>query len=104
MGIYINPREETKEEFLEKYGSLMTQRDVEVFEYRAETHKEHTMICLVDNGIFTAAGVVFNEREREAFSRLEDGRPKKWYLVPINVLNRGGLTKSEIKMVENRGL
>lgn len=38
------------------------------------------MVCLVDNGDFTAAGVCWCRREMSAFS-VEDGRPKRWFLV-----------------------
>ena len=39
------------------------------------------LICLVDNGPFTAAMVVYNKGEFEEASRSSDPRPKRWFLL-----------------------
>jgi len=41
----------------------------------------HVPVCLVDNGMFTAAAVAFDKRELEAFTQPTDFRPKQWFLV-----------------------
>lgn len=35
-------------------------------------------ICVVNNGPFEAAGIVFSDGEKEAFSLPDDPRPKIW--------------------------
>lgn len=76
MGYYINPPDMTKEEFLEKHG---TETDDPRFD------SETFPVCLVNNGPFTAAGIAYDAKERDAFLR-PDGRPKKWYQVPREAL------------------
>ncbi len=39
------------------------------------------LICVVDNGIFDAAGYCYNEGEFKVFSKF-DGRPKTWLIYP----------------------
>ncbi len=39
------------------------------------------LVCVVDNGIFAAAGYAYDEREFEDFNR-PDGRPKTWLVYP----------------------
>ena len=43
-------------------------------------------VCLVDNGPFTAAGIVFSESEFYNITLSEDNRQKSWYLVKITDL------------------
>lgn len=94
MGLYINPTDCTKEEWLAKNGeaidvmiygdSLQEQRAGIEYEL-SEQDEEYVPVCLVDNGAFTAAGICTNTRELSAFLR-EDGRPKLWFLVPVQAL------------------
>lgn len=79
MGFYVNT-EEGKETFLKRVGE------------RVNTPTTYDSIpatlaavCLVDNGIFTAAGVVFSQDELDAFT-FPDPRPKTWYLVERDAL------------------
>jgi hypothetical protein len=76
MGYYINPKNQTKEEFLLKYGEQIQE----------PTHHESKdgtklVVCLFDNGWMTAAGIVVDERELQAFTIPTDDRPKKWFWV-----------------------
>lgn len=81
MGCYINPRSETKEDFLRAKG----ERCLGV---PAVNLKEDKLaVCLVNNGPFTAAAVAFSQRELEEFAR-EDGRPKAWFYVKIDDLKQ----------------
>ena len=81
MGVYINPRDMSKEEWLAKNACQILSR-------APETHREgdKIVVCLIDNGRFTAAGVAFDERELKDFAR-EDGRPKIWLRVPLAKLH-----------------
>ena len=73
MGCYINPKGMDKEVWLMD-NAVPTRGPQPITE-------THVPVCLVDNGMFTAVGVAFNEREVEAFNSPGDNRPKQWFLV-----------------------
>ncbi len=75
MGQYINPPDMTKEAWL-------TQHATEVEPVYPLGDVSQSLICLVDNGLFTAAAVVFDEREWREFTDREDPRSKRWFVVP----------------------
>lgn len=79
MGLYINPENMTKEQWLkENYMEMLLAAPPRLpFDFPKTVH-----VCLVDNGPFTAAGVIFSQRELEAFSYPSDNRRKIWFLVP----------------------
>lgn len=74
MGCYINPENESKEAFLKRHGRSVT--------WPLKITDTHVPVCLVDNGLFTAAAVAWCESELQAFQRPGDNRPKQWYIVP----------------------
>ncbi len=78
MGYYINPPNETKEEFLEREASLLSDEDMG---FSLFLDNDDALVCLIDNGIFTAAGVVYNVTEFHAFTDPTDPRPKRWYII-----------------------
>lgn len=73
MGCYVNPPNQTKEQFLREKGER-TAGPKPVTE-------THLPVCLVDNGMFTAAAVGFCEEEVTDFQNPRDTRPKQWYYV-----------------------
>lgn len=80
MGYYINPKNgQTKEAWLVEHGTHIAQPKV---------HRDgaNGVVCLVDNGFMTAAGIAYDQRELEAFSLPDDHRPKRWFAVPIDKL------------------
>lgn len=77
MGYYINPTDRTKEQWLAKHGQLASPSDL--------IADDHCLVCLVDNGAFTAAGVCYDKYEQDAFS-LPDERPRWWYAVSRSAL------------------
>lgn len=80
MGIYVNPTDgSTKEQWLAKHGEQIARPSWPPPQGRA-------IVCLVDNRIFTAAGVCDTERELRAFTGPTDHRPKKWFTVPCAAL------------------
>ena len=77
MGVYINPKNETKEEFLEREGEPVDHTKIKFDELT-----DRLPVVLVSNLYFTAAGVVYNQREWDDWlSCHDDGRPKRYYLV-----------------------
>jgi len=75
MGFYINPPNESKEVFLRREGRLE-------MDPKWPVEKDHFLVCLVDNGPFTAAAIAYKESEfKEFFSNPDDLRPKRWFLV-----------------------
>jgi len=74
MGCYVNPTNESKEEFLAREGRRVSVQDAAITETEMP-------VCLVDNGFFKAAAVGYCEDEIAAFAN-PDGRPKTWFMVP----------------------
>lgn len=80
MGCYINPKGMTKEQFLKKYGERVDR----VPEWQT-IPQDKLPVCIVDNTMFTAAGVCYDEHEIEEFlvDLGIDGRPHAWFIVPV---------------------
>lgn len=78
MGIYINPENMSKENWLAEHA---TRGPSEIMPNIETIPVKHRRVCVVDNGAFTAAGVAFDEDEAAAFNYF-DGRPKFWFIVP----------------------
>lgn len=80
MGFYINPKNMSKEDWLRRNGMGVTQAS-------ASKHSAGDggdfVVCLVDNGDFTAAGIAYNDGERDSFLFRDTGeqRPRQWFLV-----------------------
>lgn len=79
MGYYINPKDMSKEEWLRKHAILQTNGDPGVL-FRTIRPDQH-MVCMVDNGGFTAAGIAYNQGEYNAFNYPNDERTKTWFVV-----------------------
>lgn len=79
MGLYINPVGQSKEQWLKERGVEV--RDIGgMFSAGQEMEPKHYPVCLVHNGLFTAAAICFSQSEYEAFA-WPDGRLKRWFLV-----------------------
>lgn len=79
MGYYVNPRGETKEQFLRREGIMMPPDRLDWKDVPAG----FLPVVLIDNGLFTAAGVAYDEAELKAFTRMDDRRPRQIFLVKI---------------------
>lgn len=82
MGLYVNPASESKEHWLQRHardvhhdGAAVTGR-----RYDEILAAGQVPLVLVDNGIFTALGVLYSQREAADFAR-DDGRPKVFVTV-----------------------
>ena len=81
MGSYVNPPSQPKEQFLEEHGFVLPQ------EARfSDAPKDHMIVVLVQNPLFSAAGICFDEQEFARFMDPRDVRPKKLFAVPISDL------------------
>ena len=78
MGLYINPTDKSKEEWLAAYPEV----NPKVTGYVGGSER---LVCLVDNGRFTSAAVIINAAD---FNLWENGgwRHQIWYKVPISAL------------------
>jgi hypothetical protein len=93
MGVYINPKTCSKEQWLASNGEKIVGRVPTLTE-----RPGFMPVCLVDNGPFTAAAVAYQEGELSAFSDPQDHRPKQWFLVETTKL----LEVSDLAKVLNR--
>lgn len=84
MGCYVDPKNETKEDFLEREGREV-ESDYISKNYKMIKEKGDLPVVLCDNGPFTAAGVAYTEREFERFVRY-DNRPKRFFVVSVEKL------------------
>lgn len=83
MGYYVDPPDMTKEEWLKKFGTLITESMAGL--HSAEG-SDLLVVCLVNNGEFTAAGIAHDDNRRDYFL-VPDGRPRRWYLVQRKLLD-----------------
>jgi len=77
MGYYVNPEEVTKEEWLVKNATPLT--EMLLVDWQAVRDENMLPVVLINNGAFTAAGIAFSKSELEAFTSPDDYRPKKYY-------------------------
>lgn len=83
MGYYVNPRNESKEAFLNREG--ISAPDAPKITWDS-VPKGFLPVVLVDNGPFTAAAIAYCKEELEYFTRLEDTRPRKIFVVRVEKL------------------
>lgn len=85
MGFYVNPENGmTKERWLETYGDRVSEDSAR---QHSAGFQNKLAVCLVDNGWMTAAGIAYDDHERNAFMH-PDTRTKKWFLVPKALLDQ----------------
>ena len=82
MGMYINPADTSKEDWLVQHGEKTATP--------CAISDTHLPVCLVSNGFFNAAAVAYSPSELAEFSRPGDRRPKVWYKVSIADLRAVG--------------
>jgi len=88
MGCYINPKIGTKEEWINTHGELIS--NVEFFVSYDFKNKRHLPVVLIDNGAYTAAGILYNKVEFIRFMSSvldwEDTRPFILLIAPVEKL------------------
>ncbi len=81
MGAYINPKDMTKERWLDEFA----EKRLPSPNFEA-TPDGYLPVVLVDNGIFTAAGIAYSPDELAVFNT-PDGREKEWFIAKIDDLH-----------------
>ena len=76
MGLYMET--EYKYDWLIK-NALEIKKNDEIKDYEIK-------VCLIDNGFFYTAGVMFNQREFDYVSMLTDEREQKWFKVKKEII------------------
>lgn len=79
MGIYIDPVNQTKEDWLKENAEEITVTWDNIPD-------KHLIVVLVNNGPFTAAAICYSKREYAEFTRNDDYRPKRYFIAPISKL------------------
>lgn len=85
MGIYVNPPGESNEQWLESHAEYLGDRYNCVPAWHLIPEGK-AVVCLVDNGGFKAAAIVFDRTEYGRIVEDQDSRPKRWYLADIEQL------------------
>jgi hypothetical protein len=77
MGIYLNPRDCSKEQFLDENAIEVNLADAQ----RHVFGGADVLVILVDNGPFTAAAVATSPQEMNTFLNPNDYRPKQYFII-----------------------
>lgn len=86
MGYYINPKAGSKESFLRNNAVALDEApSADDIDWQK---KDVLPVCLVDNGMFNAAGIAYSPGELEAFDLPDDDRPKSWFLIETKLLGK----------------
>jgi len=87
MGLYVNPRTGTKEEWLIKHGIEMSREmALEWAENVINWGGPSSLVCLVANSLFSAAEIATHPARVSDWVRKADPRPKKFYCADIEDL------------------
>lgn len=84
MGLYINflkaeDNDSAKVEWLTNHAAVQANAP----NWESAIANEALPICLVNNGMFCAAGICYNHAEFQRFVQDESGRPRVWFVVKI---------------------
>ena len=86
MGIYFDPRNVSKEEWLYFNAEKFIPASALDAQYDLIRSNNQVPICLVDNGSFRAAGIAYTAFEYHRFIESTDDRPVSWWLVSVDKL------------------
>ena len=80
MGYYmeVGAHKRKAEHLVTEFGARVLTSPVPNFD---KVPEGWVLVCIVDNGLFEAAAICYNQEEIAEFRR-SDGRPRTWVLVP----------------------
>ena len=84
MGYYINSTGKSQLMAHEKAEGLVSDCGAERVQQPPDFDnipEDKSLICVVNNGPFEAAGLIFSPDELNEFNRFDDIRPKTWLLM-----------------------
>lgn len=81
MGYYVNPPQQSKEQFLQQSGKPIPS----TFKWE-DKPTDSLPVVLCDNGTFTAAAIGYSKQEFDYFKDPSDPRQKTFFLVSIEAL------------------
>jgi len=84
MGYYVDPDNCSKEAFLIGHGIEIPSKTLDW----DSVPKGCLPVVLVNNGLFTAAGIAYSPDELQAFTNPTDRRPRRIFVVEIEDLLR----------------
>jgi hypothetical protein len=78
MGYYIQGPARGKGEMLtSQHGAVAVPQPKSL----AEVPEDKALICVIDNGPFEAAALIYSDRELQDFTRGDDWRPRQFFLM-----------------------
>ena len=78
MGRYINPPDESKEDFLNREAVEISREEFISLNFPDE---EMAHLCLVKNASFSACVVSESKEDSKYYADLSDERPKRYFLI-----------------------
>lgn len=84
MGAYVNPAGMEKEDWLMQNGEIISTSR----ESWEKSFPGYMPVCLVFNGLFTAAAIAYSREEFEYLSEPGDPRHKIWFIVEVGKLHK----------------
>lgn len=80
MGYYIGCElPKGKAQYLiEKYGASLVATSFGMGDYISRLPEDKALICVIDNGPFEAAGLMYDQKELDVFVADSTGRRKTW--------------------------
>lgn len=102
MTQYLNPTSMTKEAFLAKYGQQIEESALKALvsleNFSFADRSTTCIVVWVNNGAFSAAGIMDGERDLRDFTDPDDIRPRKFFLVSTAAINaEGGLDDGVVR-------
>ncbi len=99
--IYLNPPRMTKEQFLDRYGRTLSPYIAKRWRFHEGNPKGEVPVCLVDNGLFTAAGAAPDKYEYKRWFDDQTDRPRTFWAVPLTAIREHcALSQAELEALE----
>lgn len=86
MGYYIEVEKnlDKASQIMGKYGATQIDKPTKF----SDIPNDRALICVVNNGMFEAAGYCYDSQEYSEFSDPSDNRPKQWLLMDLELAKK----------------